>query len=112
MLIAYTGYRVSIFEGKLSVDILQAVSKDYFEYDYTFGADQGLNIAVAVFDPEDPTTYQPIDPKFGRISFQKKVQGIKEDGKYGQLSNEELAFHSCSKEEIGQAGTDSKFFPI
>ena len=49
-LIVYAGYKVNILQGKKSVDILQAVNKHYFDDDYTFGANQGLNIAIAVIN--------------------------------------------------------------
>ena len=39
ILIAYTGYKISIFGGKKSVDILQAVSKYHFDSDHTFGGE-------------------------------------------------------------------------
>ena len=38
ILIAFTGYKVSILERKKSVDILQAVNKNRFDVEYTFGA--------------------------------------------------------------------------
>ena len=56
ILIAYTGYKISILEGKKSIDILQAVKENYFDASYVFGAEQGLNIAVAVFNPLLPSS--------------------------------------------------------
>ena len=46
ILVAYTGYKVSILGGKKSVDILQAVSKHHFDSDHAFGGEQGLNFAI------------------------------------------------------------------
>ena len=77
-MIAYTGYKVSILEGKKSVDILQAVNKDHFDENYTFGAKQGMNIAVAVLNTMDYNSYIPIDPRYGRIVFTKYSYGTNE----------------------------------
>ena len=56
-MLAYTGYKSSVLERKKSVDILTAVLEENFDDSYTFRADQGLNIAVFLFDPFDSLTY-------------------------------------------------------
>ena len=38
ILLVYTGYKVNVLESKKRVDILQAVNKNHFDYNYTFGA--------------------------------------------------------------------------
>ena len=68
-LIAYAGYKASVLERKQSVDILTAVVEDYYDDSYVFGADQGFNIAVYVVNPFDPTTFQALDPTYGRVRF-------------------------------------------
>ena len=65
----YTGYKVSILNGKKSIDIVQAVKENHFDSNDKFGAAQGLNIAVSVFDTFDPTSYQLLDPSYGKITF-------------------------------------------
>ena len=57
VLVAYAGYKVSILEGKKGVDILTSVSKNHFDEEYTFGGEQGLNLAVAVTDSFDKESY-------------------------------------------------------
>ena len=47
LLVAYAGYKVSVLEGRKAVDILQAIHEDHFDGSYVFGAEQGLNFAVA-----------------------------------------------------------------
>ena len=47
----YAGYKISILEGKKSIDIVQAVQENFFDDTHVFSNKQGLNIAVAVFDP-------------------------------------------------------------
>ena len=68
-LIAYAGYKASVLERKQSVDILTAVIEDHYDSSYVFEAAQGLNIALFVFNPFDPATFQALDPTYGRIRF-------------------------------------------
>lgn len=63
VLIAYTGYKVSILDAKKDVDILQAVKEDYFDNQYKFGAEQGLQVAIAVGNESNPG--QVLDPAYG-----------------------------------------------
>ena len=77
ILIAYAGYKISILEGKKSVDILQAVKEKHFDDSYIFQAERGLNIAVALKDNE---SFHTIDPSYGRIVFHKKSWMVNEDG--------------------------------
>lgn len=51
ILMAFAGYKSSVLHGKRAIDILSAVQENAIGSDYVFGADQGLNIAVAVLDP-------------------------------------------------------------
>ena len=69
ILIAYTYYKFNIMLEKKAVDILSAVKQDYFQEDYTFGSKQGFNIAVAVFDPFDPSSYRQLDRSYGQVRF-------------------------------------------
>ena len=50
ILIMYAGYKISILEGKKSIDIVQAVQENYFDETHVFSHEQGLNIAVGVFN--------------------------------------------------------------
>ena len=54
IIIVYAGYKISILEGKKSIDIVQAVQEHYFDDTHVFSNKQGLNIAVAVFNPFEP----------------------------------------------------------
>ena len=55
ILLIYAGYKVSVLEGRKKVDILQAVNKNSYDVNYIFGGEQGLNVAIAVFDLYDHT---------------------------------------------------------
>ena len=58
VLIIYAYYKFNILMEKKDVDILSAVLEDHFQADYQFKSNRGLNVAVAVFDPFDPSTYK------------------------------------------------------
>ena len=58
VLLIYTYYKFDIMLEKKDVDILSAVQRDHFQADYEFKADRGLNVALAVFDPFDPSSYK------------------------------------------------------
>ena len=68
-LIIYTYYKFDIMQGKKDVDILSAVKENYFKPEYTFGSKQGFNIAVAVFDPFDPSSFKQLDRSYGHVRF-------------------------------------------
>ena len=69
ILVIYTYFKCGIMVDKKAVNILSAVKQDYFEPEYTFGSKQGLNIAVAVFDPFDPSGYRRLDRSYGHVRF-------------------------------------------
>ena len=66
----YGGYRASILHMRSDVEVQASIQKDYYDDSYTFGADQGLNLAVAVFNGFDPSTFI-MDPSYGKIEFWK-----------------------------------------
>ena len=77
-LLAYTGYKISVLEGREAVNVLQSVAEDYFEEGDSFGADQGLQIAFEVYDRSGLKSEQNIDPSYGRIQFVSR--NINENG--------------------------------
>ena len=59
ILLAYTGYKVSVLVGKTNSILNQAVSENYFDEAYVIGADQDLKVAVAIYSPfESPQNVQ------------------------------------------------------
>ena len=78
ILLMYAGYKISLLEGRKSIDIVQAVKENHFDDTYVFTGEQGLNIAVAVFSTRDLSTHQPIDPSYGSISIRKINRRIEE----------------------------------
>ena len=71
IVIGFASYKISILEGKKSIDILSIVVEDSIDDTEVFSAEQGLNIAAAVYSPFDTSRHVPIDPSFGRIKFTK-----------------------------------------
>ena len=80
-MIAYAGYKISVLEGKKSIDIVQAVQENYFDDSYVFSNEQGINIAVAIASPFLSDYQKPIDPSYGKIIFQRVDWGQDEQGK-------------------------------
>ena len=81
ILLTYTGYKIYILQGKQSIDIVQAVRENKFDDTRVFGAQQGLNFAVAVSNAYDPTLKSSfIDPSYGKIVVLKTEWGRKQDG--------------------------------
>ena len=110
-MLAYGGYKFSVMEGKKSVDLVQAEIENHFDHTYAFGPENGLNVAVAVADPFDPSTYKPIDPAYGRVRFRKREWGPTEDGNFF-MGYSEVESHPCTTEELGLTGTDRKIWPV
>ena len=66
ILLAYAYQKLDILMGRKDVDILSATKEKYFDGSETFGAEQGLNFAVAV--PETfGHNHNVIDPAYGSI---------------------------------------------
>ena len=67
LMLIYTGYKISILEGKKDIDIVQAVKENHFDNSHVFGAENGLNLAAAVVDLYDRSQPELIDPSYGRV---------------------------------------------
>ena len=80
VMVTYTGYKIYILEGRKSIDIISAVKENYFNNENKFGAQQGLNVAVAVFNEFEESTQELIDPTYGKIRFSKFSWSKNEDG--------------------------------
>ena len=108
LLLVYTYYKFTIMDRKKDVDILSAVRENHFGLDHVFGNDQGLNIAVAVFQPFDPSTLMQLDHSYGRIRFQKFFWGPTEN--VFEVGVEEIDSHACTPEELGITSNENQKF--
>ena len=79
LMTVYTGYKISVLQGKKSIDIIQALRENHFDDSHVFSAEQGFNVAVAIFNPMNPDTLQPIDPAYGRVRFSRTKWGRKNE---------------------------------
>ena len=113
-MLVYAGYKISILEGKKSIDIIQTVKENQFSDEDVFGANQGLNIAVGVFNPWDSHTLEPIDPSYGTIDFINHIWRVNEENGKFEADYYYLETHTCSQEELGLSGGNDKqgFWPI
>ena len=109
-MIGYTGYKVSILEGRKSIDIIQAVKENHYDDSYVFSSEMGLNIAIAVFGGFYNDTHTLIDPSYGKIRFTKLKWSGDDKNEYF-LEKTELKSHKCSAEELGLTGGNPKFWP-
>ena len=75
-----------------------------------FSSEQGMNMAVTVFNPFDPSTFGGINPSFGKIRFTKWLWWLEEG--HVESFPQKLESHECSLEEFGLVGSESKFWPI
>ena len=55
LLLAYTGYKMSVLVGKTNINLLKTVHENFFDQSYMFDVDQGFNIAVGVYNGFDST---------------------------------------------------------
>ena len=108
----YTLQKIDVLLNKKDVNIFSALAESYFDSDYVFGAEQGLNIAVAVTDIYSLSEDQTIDPDYGRIRVAIwSWTLLPEKGEF-ELRDTEIETHRCSMEELGLIGNDSKFMPV
>lgn len=67
LILAFTAYKVSVLEAKTRVDVLSVLQTDAIDGTEVFGLDQGLNLAIAVFD--DVNMNFEVDPAYGSVRF-------------------------------------------
>ena len=99
-MIAYAGYKISVIEGKKSINIIQAVQENNFDDSYVFSNEQGLNIAAAIYNPFNSKYQEPIDPSYGKLVFHKTDWGRDEKGQFYRRDYD-IASHECTSEELG-----------
>ena len=95
--------------GRKDVDILSITKEKYFDGSETFGAEQGLNFAVAVLDTFEDGDYE-LDPAYGRIQF-KQNKIYEDEGSY-KFDYITIESHKCTREELGLSEGVNRFWPI
>ena len=107
---AFAYIKTDVLLLKKDVTILTSTHKNYYDSDFIFDFDQGLNFAIA-FTSFDSEMEEILDPSYGRIVYKRFGWGIKENGD-PWYEFEEIKSHNCSKEELGLEGDQSNFMPI
>ena len=112
ILITFASYKIYILQARKSIDIIQAVKENHFDHTYVFGPEQGLNIAAAVFDPTDESTFEMIDPSYGRMRFSLESWSRSDDEK-AFIDYTEIKSKQCTTEEaVTSESSGSKFWKI
>ena len=107
ILLAYTYQKLDILIGRKDVDFLSVTKENYIDVSETFGAEQGLNFAVAVLNSFSSAEHD-LDPTYGRIEF-KQNQGYQVDGGF-ELNQVEIKSHKCTREELGLSEGVNRFW--
>ena len=85
-----------IEKGK--VDIVAATQEDFFTVEDQFGADQGLQFAIAFSSIYGYTDYE-LPPEIGSLAFAVSQWGYDDNGEFYYLEFE-IESHICSREEL------------
>ena len=109
----YTYYKVNIMLEKKAEDIVSAVIENEFDDTDQFGTEQGLNLAVGIASILDDSTWQQIDPSYGRIRFGMTNLTRDDNGEF-RVRRDVLDSHVCTREELGLSGAkeESQFWPV
>ena len=65
---SYAYQKTDVWNHKKDVDIMSSIQANYFNSDYVFDYDAGLNYAVA-FTAYDSVTEYILDPSYGNLVF-------------------------------------------
>ena len=99
--------------NKNDVNIFTAIAEDYYDPNYIFDADKGLNLAVTMSDPFNLSDDHTIDPAYGRIRILHWKWAFDPDHDQINFVKQEIETHRCTYEELGLKGSSySKFMPI
>ena len=110
MISTYTFQRIEVYRLRSDVQVFQSISNGFYDDEYVFGVEEGLNIAVA-FTGYDNESEDSLDLSIGRIVFRHWTWGINEQGT-SQSGFYTIPSHYCSAEELGLQGSDSHMMPV
>ena len=81
---AYAYTKTDAWLMKKNVDIMAARNEEFFDEEYVFGYEQGLNFAIA-FTAYDGATEPILDPKYGKVVFNHFSWGDDANGDFFSL---------------------------
>ena len=112
MVVIFSYQKMKVWITRRGVDIASATNDSYFDDEYIFSFEDGLNFAIA-FTAYDEVTEPILDPTYGKIVFNSYQWG------YGpELIAEriEIKTHPCTREELGLDddldSSNAMFYPI
>ena len=79
--IGYAGFKFNIMLEMKDVNILLTLRESWYDDDYKFTFENGLNLAVA-FSGYNTKTEWELDPSYGKIMFSAYSWGVEEDGTF------------------------------
>ena len=98
---------------KKYIDIKTSSTANYFDHNYVFDAEQGLELAVG-FTAYDNNREWILDKSIGELAFIAYEWG--EDKETGDVfvKRERIPSHPCSKDELGLGSNENehRFYPI
>lgn len=119
VLAAFTALKIDVLLRKDDINVLVALREFFFQDDYVFNHQQGLNVAVA-FVAYDSNPEPILDPSIGELVFKAYQWGPDPSNPNIVYSGRtEIPSHPCSREELGldrdrdeARDSESKFFSI
>ena len=108
---AYAYQKMDVWMQKKDVDILESTADDYFDLDYIFDYEQGLNIAFGFTEYGSGKQYN-LDKSIGKIALKEYSWGGDASNFNQEIQFRDINTHICSSEELGLEGDNSSFMPI
>ena len=110
VMLAYMYQKMDVLIARKDVDVLSTINDQYYEDDFIFSYENGLNVAVS-FTAYDGEQKWILDPTYGSLIFNSYTWGSREDG---SLFAERIKLdqHICQRDELGLDEGDAKFLPI
>lgn len=107
---AYLYQKIDVMFEKAGVDILSSNQENFFKSDEKFGNEQGLNFAFGLRGVQGP-----LDPQIASWNvqtLQKDIEITEQGVEIVRKTKEDLETHTCTQEELGLDGDNTKFMPI
>ena len=114
IVVGYSAQKFNVVAAQSSAFITTAKHEHYYPADHTFGAEQGLNMAVAVIGLGAAFLENgSLDPSYAEMKANVfEWDSTSREGFDALGTNTEIKTHSCSREELGLEGPNSLFMKI
>ena len=102
----YAVQKFDVIISKKDVDILSSMRDSWFDENFKFTYNKGLNIAVA-FTAFDNEREWMLDPSYGSLIINSYTWGVDKDG-FNFSERKKLDHHVCSAAELGVSDDETK----